>query len=150
VSLSLSRLNTEFFHASGRWHSAEDLWWCVVALDPVVLTHPGVVFVTTNNIYPAARRARGLPGFDALFAPEVPARYGAIQRRTATTLPSWTTCIQAEALYPEEISTRFLTRVLVTTDIHAAAAEAQLAAVGHDDVDVIADKEIFTRGYPAS
>lgn len=149
VSLSLSRINTEFFAASGRWHSAEDLWWCVVVLNPTVLTHEDVIFVTTNNIYPAARRAPGAAGLQALFSPEVPARYGATQSRTSSTHASWTTCVQAEALYPNEISTRFLSRIIVATDLHAAVADAQLAAVDHEDVEIVVDEAIFTRGYPA-
>src|SRR4051812_42151281 len=51
VNLSISTINRSYFSSSCRWHRASDLWWCVLGFDPIILTHDGVVFTTTNNIY---------------------------------------------------------------------------------------------------
>lgn len=70
VNLSITRINTELFQiSSGRWH--QDVWWAILAFNPVILTHKGVYFVTANNIWPRARRAGGAEGLEALFAPKV-------------------------------------------------------------------------------
>lgn len=125
VSLSISRVNTNFFGASRNWHSATDLWWCVVSIDPIILTHDNVVFATTNNIYPACRRATGPAGLEALFAPEVAGRYSETTRRTPGMPDNWTTDVQAEVLYPRPLPTEFVRRVYVLHDGHADIVAAQ-------------------------
>ena len=59
VNLSISRINTEFFGHSTRWHANEDIWWCALAFDPTMLESPGVLFATTNNMYTGCTRAPG-------------------------------------------------------------------------------------------
>ena len=110
VNLSISRINDWMFDSSVRWHAHEDNPWVVLVLDVELLGDPGVVFATTNNIYPACRRQEGLGGFDALFASTVKGRYGSVHDRKAKQ-PDWPTDRQAEVLYPGEVSCDYLRRI---------------------------------------
>lgn len=125
VSLSISRVNTEFFGVSRYWHSDLETWWAIVSLDPVILCHDDVVFVTTNNIYRARRRGRGAAGLEALFANPVAGYYGRPTYRTEDMPASWTTDVQAEALYPGPISTDYVRRIYVLHDDHADLVASQ-------------------------
>lgn len=122
VNLSISRINEWMFDSSVRWHSDDDISWVVLAFDPEILSHPGVVFATTNNIYPKCRRTEGLDGFNDLFADKVAGRYGKEHTR-AGKLDCWPTDRQAEVLYPHKLSCRYLRRIDVrsaeTTDVLA-------------------------------
>lgn len=74
VNLSIENINASFFDiSSGTWHAGEDLWWCVLAFDPIVAAHDGVYFATTNNRYTGVHRAPGAAGLEALFAEQVTA-----------------------------------------------------------------------------
>jgi ssDNA thymidine ADP-ribosyltransferase, DarT len=137
VNLSISRINGEFFGHSCRWHRDKDLWWCVLSFDPIILTHPGVWFATTNNIYPAVRRATGSAGLETLFADTVLGRYSAVLRRNGSTPTNHTTCEQAEVLYPGELSLEYLRRIYVSTGEDCDEVRAQLAAIRWRPVDVI-------------
>ena len=97
VNLSISRINDWMFENSVRWHIKDDNPWVVLAFDPVLLGDPGVVFATTNNIYPACRRAEGLGGFQNLFADSVIGRtYPVTVRHDRTGKPAnWPTDRQA-------------------------------------------------------
>jgi hypothetical protein len=122
VNLSISRINTEFFGHSTRWHANQDLWWCVLSLDPTIMSDSGVVFAATNNIYTGCRHAAGAPGLEALFAPKVERWEGNVVRRTPDMPEAWTTCHQAEVLYPERLSCQHLRCVYVATGPHADIA----------------------------
>lgn len=74
VNLSVTAINLRMFNFSARMHP--DAEWVILEFGPEILGDGGVVFCTTNNIYPAARRSRGLPGFDQLFAPNVAGWHG--------------------------------------------------------------------------
>lgn len=124
VNLSISRINTEFFGHSTRWHANQDLWWCALAFDPAIMSHKGVVFATTNNIYTGCQHAGGAAGLEALFAPSVERWPGNLARRTPGMLEAWTTCHQAEVLYPGRLSCDHLCRVYVATGPHADIAAA--------------------------
>ena len=110
VNLSITRINDWMFDSSASWHAIEDNPWVVLAFDPELLGDPGVVFATTNNIYPACRRQEGLDGFEGLFAPKVEGRYGTMHTRVARQ-PGWPTDRQAEVLYPGEVPCRYLRRI---------------------------------------
>jgi hypothetical protein len=125
VSLSISRVNTEFFGVSRYWHRNTDTWWAIVSLDPEILCHDDVVFVTTNNIYPARRRGKGPEALRALFADPVLGYYSHPTSRPHDMPKSWTTDVQAEALYPGEISTDYVRRVYVLTHEHADLVASQ-------------------------
>ena len=110
VNLSISRINDWMFDTSTGWHVLEDNPWVVLAFDPELLGDPGVVFATTNNIYPSCQRQEGLDGFEALFAETVRGRYGAVHTRTGKQA-DWPTDRQAEVLYPGELACRYLRRI---------------------------------------
>jgi hypothetical protein len=141
VSLSISRINDWMFDTSERWHIADGVSWVVLSFAPDILGHPGVVFATTNNIYPACRRAEGLAGFNQLFADPVIGRYSSTHRRTK--LPDhFTTDRQAEVLYPGMVDVQYLQRIDVQVedaldDIHGA-----LGALDHN-VPVRYAPEVF-------
>jgi len=144
VNLSLSRINSNFFSASGNWHKHEDLWWCVLSFLPEILDHPGVYFTTTNNMYSGVRRSTGEAGMESLFATTITKWTGnTISRRQD--LPShFTTCIQAEALYPGAVSTKYLQRIYVTNESAADELAGQISMLRHPEVPIIIRPEIFS------
>jgi ssDNA thymidine ADP-ribosyltransferase, DarT len=115
VSLSISRINDWMFEASERWHIREGVSWAVVSLTPDILSHPGVVFSTTNNIYPARWHGKGVSGFERMFAESVVGRYGEVKRRRLGHPQEWTTDRQAEVLYPGEVPVAYVQRIDVQT-----------------------------------
>ena len=143
VNLSISRINSRFFSSSNRWHRDKGIWWCILALDPEILTHDGVYFATTNNRYSGVRRAPGIEGLEVLFAPQSVQWEGRTVVRSASLPRSCPTCEQAEVLYPGEVSTRFLRRIYVATADDASDVHGQLAALDHSPVDVVVDKTKF-------
>ncbi|MGE0758566.1 MAG: DarT ssDNA thymidine ADP-ribosyltransferase family protein [Pirellulaceae bacterium] len=139
VSLSLEHINTEFYRVSAnKWHRNEPIFWCILAFDPVVLTHDGVVFATTNNIYSSVRRGMGEAGLSDLFADRV-ARWSTtpIVTRSSNTKASYPTCFQAEALYPGSLSTEHLQRIYVRTRADQSETIGFLKATFHPEIDVI-------------
>ena len=115
VNLSVERINDWMFDASQRWHAAKGNPWVVLSFSPEILGHPGVVFTTTNNIYPACTRAEGLTGFERMFAETVLGRYNVMLDRDGN-LPAWPTDRQAEVLYPGELSCEHLQRIDAQTE----------------------------------
>lgn len=141
VNLSLSQINYGFFEiCRDKWHCDEDLWWCVLSFDPVILTHPGVLFATTNNMYTSSQRYEGGEGLERLFSSIVPKWPGESARRAVDCPPCLTTCPQAEALYPEQLSLEFLRRIYVARGEHKDEVHAQLASV-KKNVEVIVAPE---------
>ena len=130
------------FETSARWHIENDNPWVVLAFDPALLGDPGVVFATTNNIYPACRRAEGLQGFNNLFADSVSGRYDAKHDRAGK--PSdWPTDRQAEVLYPVELPCGYLRRIDVQREEVTETIHSMLAALGLN-VPVRHAPEVFT------
>jgi len=143
VNLSISRINAEFFSACCRWHRAEDLWWCILSFDPLLLTHEGVFFTTTNNMYTAVCRGKGPVALEALFAPRIVRWTGNIVRRAPDLPKNFTTCVQAEVLYPEELSMEHLRRIYVYTAQDMDEVHGQLMVTGFKAVDVLVAPEKF-------
>ena len=110
VNLSIERINDWMFAASKRWHLQADDSWVVLSFHPKILTHPGVVFTTTNNKYPECRRAEGLKGFQRMFSDSVTGYQGRMYNR-ADKQTAWPTDRQAEALYPSELACSYLQRI---------------------------------------
>ena len=110
VNLSIERINEWMFNTSTRWHPLDDNPWVILSFRPEILAHPGVVFTTTNNIYPACRRREGVDGFLQMFAETVYGRYNELHKRTNKQL-EWPTDRQAEVLYPNELSIDYLQRI---------------------------------------
>ena len=95
-----------------------------------VLDHQGVVFTTTNNIYPACERAEGLAGFEAMFADRVVGRYGRMHKDKK---PAWPTDRQAEVLYPGELSCNHLLTIEVQME---RTADTIMGVLGSLDMDL--------------
>jgi len=145
ISLSLEHVNAEFYRTcAGSWHKHESIFWCVLAFDPVVLTHDGVVFATTNNIYSSVMRGTGDVGLGRLYADKV-VRWATtpVVKRSAETRPAYPTCPQAEALYPGSLSTEYLRRIYVQTTAAQSEVVGFLKATFHSDVDVIVAPDKF-------
>lgn len=142
VSLSIARINAWMFEHSARWHVADPNPWVLLSFDSDILSHPGVVFATTNNIYPACRRAEGRAGFEQLFAQSVYGRYGTLHERTDDMRADWPTDRQAEVLYPGEVPCSWLRRVDVQVAKTMEPICGALAVLG-SDVSVRHTPEVF-------
>lgn len=150
VNLSISRINHQFFAHSGSLHTNSGLFWVVIGIDIEIMLHEGVYFTTTNNIYPACRRGTGHVALEQLFLPKVFGRYGVEIHRPVDHPDHWTTCPQAEVLYPGPLPARFIRNIYVRTDNDLNAVHAQIAAlgVGPYTVTVAPDKFINTGVRP--
>jgi len=144
ISLSVTQINSNFFDYS-KYKHPEVQWWCILSLDPAILTHEGVVFVTTNNIYPSARRGYGPSGFEQLFAPVVNGRYSERLQRSLEMPASFTTCDQAEVLYPGELSIEYLRTIYVAAEEDGDDVTAQFSALNLSIVDIAVAPERFNR-----
>lgn len=141
LNLSIARINAWMFGHSERWHAQEGNPWVVLSFDPKILGHPGVVFATTNNIYPVCRRAEGREGFEQLFADPVYGRYNQAHDRIGKQL-DWPTDRQAEVLYPGELSCAYLQRIDVQVEESTDTIHGILAGV-YSDVRVCYAPEVF-------
>ncbi|MCY3891915.1 MAG: DarT ssDNA thymidine ADP-ribosyltransferase family protein [Acidimicrobiaceae bacterium] len=139
VNLSVTAINLRMFDFSCREHL--DAEWVILEFGLEILGDPGVVFCTTNNIYPAALRREGLGGFEQLFASSVDGRYGRPTKRTDEP-PNRTTDPQAEVLYPFELSLTHLHTITARTDDGYEAAVAALTHF-HYEPRVEIDPEAF-------
>lgn len=143
VNLSITRINMNLFDISSiSWHP--DVWWLVLAFDPIIMTHEGVHFVTTNNAYHQhLRRGQGPEALESLFEPNVKGRYGVTICRTHGMPACCTTCVQAEVLYPRELSTDYLRRIYVSKEEDQDDVYGQQNGLSHPEVDVIVDPNKF-------
>jgi hypothetical protein len=129
VNLSVSRINDWMFDSSCRWHVQDGVSWVVLSFEPEVLADPGVVFATTNNIYPTCRRAEGVTGFEQMFAEVVRGRYASRHTRVGLA-DNLTTDRQAEVLYPGELGLDRLQRIDVQLEEALDDVEGALGALG--------------------
>lgn len=140
VNLSVSRINDWMFDRSEPWHVDEGVSWVLLAFSVDILGDPGVVFTTTNNIYPACLRSQGIEGFAQMFADPVFGRYS--QRHTRDGLPdSLTTDRQAEVLYPGELSLDRLEEIYVQIESAIGDVDGALGALGLDFPVTLAPEE---------
>ena len=116
----------------------------VLSFHPRILAHPGVVFTTTNNIYPECRRAEGLAGFKQMFADHVRGRHRKIHDRNGKR-PAWPTDRKAEVLYPGQLSCRHLQRIYVQNEEDEEGVVGALRALGGlvSQVQVLHAPEVF-------
>jgi hypothetical protein len=128
--------------ASEKWHP--QVRWRILSFDPIILTHEGVYFTTTNNIYPRVIRGRHGQGLDALFAPRVISRYNSVITRDPTTPDCCPTCVQAEVLYPQKLSTDYLRKIYVITGEEQDDVYGQISALHHREVEVEINPEAFS------
>lgn len=142
VNLSISRINATLYDISSeKWHP--QVRWRILSFDPVILTHDGVFFATTNNIYPSVIRARNGKGLEALFAPSVIGRYRSVITRDPTTPDCCPTCVQAEVLYPQRLSTDYLKKIYVSAGEEQDNVCGQMSALHHREVAVEINPQAF-------
>ena len=142
VNLSVERVNDRMLNSSRSWHPADENFWVVLSFAPEVLTHPGVVFTTTNNIYPKCTRAEGLAGFERMFADTVVGRYGRLHNRDGKQA-AWTTDRQAEVLYTGELSCKHLLGIDVQTSDAFESIHGALGSFELEGVKVCLAPEVF-------
>jgi hypothetical protein len=142
MNLSISEINNRYFQVSERWHRGADVWWGILAFDPQIMTHDGVVFATTNNSYNRCLRQCGVAGLEALFVPHIHRKdtWSVFRGLRQSPLP---TCEQAEVLYPQAVSTAFLRRIYVREDDHHDQASGWLREFGFHHVEVILSPQKF-------
>ena len=148
VNLSLTRINSQFFDVSkNRWHRYRDIWWCVLSYDPVILTHEGLYFTTTNNFYSGVRRATGPDGLEVMFGPKIfqyrDRKGDHIALRNDAMSQALPTCMQAEVLYPRQVSTDFLQQIYVATEEDADEVHGQLEALRHRQLRITVAPDVF-------
>jgi len=147
VNLSISRINASFFSiAKNKWHATKDLYWCILSFDPVIMTHEGVFFATTNNAYQCTNQEAGLSGFNALFGPSIRQFPNRVITRPPHYPANLTTCPQAEVLYPDRVPISFLRRVYVPNEDIFCEAEAQIAVCApalSEDFELVIDPKLF-------
>jgi ssDNA thymidine ADP-ribosyltransferase, DarT len=147
VNLSITDINTFFFGASAWEHRDKDYWWCILSFEPVILTHSGVWFTTTNNMYSGVSRAQGADGLSALFAPAITQwnSYKEHRRVNRSSIHSekQPTCSQAEVLYPGQVSTEFLREIFVKDNQSFDELAAQIAVVAHRPVTIRVEPDFF-------
>jgi hypothetical protein len=113
INLSISRINDRLLGYSKSWQKHEHAYWCILSFDAEVMSHPGVVFGTTNNAYELTSRAKGAAGLEALFAGRIARNPTWTGYRTAGESPAHPTCRQAEVLYPQHLSLAHLRAIYV-------------------------------------
>ncbi|HEX3462580.1 MAG TPA: DarT ssDNA thymidine ADP-ribosyltransferase family protein [Candidatus Elarobacter sp.] len=145
VNLSIGRVNASLLDiAMNKWYrDEEDLFWCVLAFSPEILSHNGVLFVTTNNMYTGAVRAPGAAGLRALYEPAVEQWTGKIVRRRPETERAWPTCRQAEALYPDALSVKYLTKIYLRDEADGDEAHGVLKTFGLNRIPLVIDASMF-------
>lgn len=148
VNLSISEINRRFLNVSRSWHNDKDVWWCILSFDPLIVTHEGVYFATTNNSYDQCRRAQGEQGLDNLFSENIGRkRIGASGKpwsvRRAGRHSSLPTCEQAEVLYYEKLSLDHLRTIYVDDEQHLDTVVGWLVDFDMNDVNVVFQPEKF-------
>ena len=133
VTLSLSDINASFFAiCSGQptWHASMDGFWVIIDLDPTILTHAGVEFTTTNNMYSGVERGQGIHGLNGMFAdpirPYRPLNVSPTIWRGPHLTDAQPTDAQAEVLYPDHVPASYIDRLIVRDGTHANELRAQM------------------------
>ncbi len=143
VNLSISEINKRYFDVSSKkWHINANVWWCILAFDPIIATHEGVYFTTTNNSYEFCKRESGLVGFNDLFTPVIDRKIGWKALR-ALRPAHLATCEQAEVLYPEQIPLKYLRSIYVRTEEHHDLVKGCLLEYGWKEVNVYISEKKF-------
>lgn len=146
VNLSVSSINSSYFRFATKWHLNNDRWWLLLAFDPSILSHDGVYFATTNNVYPHVRRGTGGAGLELLFEDGVRRKgdWWAYRRGRSPWLP---TCEQAEVLYPGTLLLSYLRTVYVRNPEEQDRVKGWLREFAMNEVRVVQGNEKFI-GHP--
>jgi len=144
VNLSITRINARLFGISSEnWHRDINGWWCVLSFTPDILTHEGVIFTTTNNMYTGVQRDSGTQGLEALFAPRIVQWYGTVVTRSADAKSCEPTCIQAEVLYPGDLSVSYLQRIYVRDPENVDPIHGVFGALSMNSVPISVEPGVF-------
>jgi hypothetical protein len=145
VNLSITKVNWPLFNISmSKWHLDLDGWWCVLSFDPIILTHPGVTFTTTNNIYTGVKRGTGAEALERLFDSQIVQWEGNTIAREPKTPANKPTSEQAEVLYPDELSLNYLEKVYVKTNEDADSVRSMIDTLNEiSKIDCIVRPNIF-------
>jgi hypothetical protein len=145
VNLSVTSINSRLFGiSSNTWHRDIEGWWCILSFRAGILAHPGVWFTTTNNMYSGVRRAQGWAGLNAMFAPTITQWLGKTVSRSKGASPCQPTCMQAEVLYPGELSISHLQCVYVRDEEHLDIIEGMAGAMSLPSVACRVSPRHFT------
>jgi hypothetical protein len=144
VNLSITRINSRLFGISSTsWHRDQEIWWCILSFEPVILEHEGVVFTTTNNMYTGVERGTSSEGLERAFARNI-VRYASNIAVRGIDLPTnEPTCPQAEVLYPQQLSTEHLQRIYFANELHEDMAAAQAETLNHRAVNFEVNPHVF-------
>ena len=143
ANLSISRINTDFFGASGNWHKEKDFFWCILDFSHEILSHHGVQFTTTNNIYTGVNRGKGAEALEATFNSVICQWSGRLVRRPESYPLYLPTCRQAEVLYPGEVSTEYLQKIYVREESDGDELVGQMELVRHREIEIEVKPEFF-------
>lgn len=143
VNLSISKLNHEFFSYSKYIHRDTEMFWVVLSFSPQILEHDEVFFTTTNNIYPSCKRSQGDEGFINMFNNPIEGKFQAKFFRGDKHLSSWTTCEQAEVLYPEGLSLDYLNKIYVLNEDSKSCVKAQMSLY-NKSIETVVEPSVFT------
>lgn len=141
INLSITNINRYFYRYSRRSHP--DAKWIILEFSPDILTHDGVLFVTTNNIYSAATRAGDEAGLEALFAPQFNNGKCDLNRARLGLPENAPTCNQAEVLYPRALSLEYLKKIYVLDEGSSHLISAQAITCRGRAFDVVISSEPF-------
>lgn len=127
VNLSITTVNWRLFGISmHKWHQQPGIFWCVLSFDPVILTHEGVYFTTTNNMYSGVLRAKGSRGLERLFDETIVRWSGSVVTRDTDEPANQPTCPQAEVLYPNQVPIEYLREIFVEDEAHLDSVGSEL------------------------
>ena len=147
VNMSISEINSSYFRfANEQWHTTGDRYWVIMGFDSAILSHDGVYFSTTNNVYDRTVRMPGVEGFEALFVQAIQRKSSSpawVARRSQRTHSNLTTCEQAEVLYPKAVLMDYLRTVYLQSAEHEDWAKMILNRSGRQDVTTVAGHEKF-------
>lgn len=132
INLSVSKVNNSFFSYSQYIHKDSDVYWIILSFSTEVLNQQGVFFTTTNNIFPSCTRGEGEASFECMFASSIEGKRQKIFSRTEQHHSSWTTCEEAEVLYPDFLTLDFLLKIYVPDIDVKRIVIAQLSAFNAD------------------
>jgi hypothetical protein len=148
ANLSISRPNGTLFTISrNKWHPNADIFWCILSFAPEIMTHPGVVFTTTNNAYDDyVERGVDVDGFEALFTQRIRQFSSKWVTRSKSLPLCHTTCHQAEVLYPEGVPIRYLQRVYLYSEDNYHEVQAQIGLCAPSfagKIELVVKPELF-------
>ncbi|MEZ8709326.1 DarT ssDNA thymidine ADP-ribosyltransferase family protein, partial [Vibrio alginolyticus] len=97
-----------------------------------------------NNIYPSCIRSEGYEGFVNMFDNPIEGKFQRKFFRGDEHLSSWTTCEQAEVLYPEGLSLEYLDKIYVPNEAAKSCVKAQMSLY-NKNIETLVEPSVFKR-----